>query len=140
MNAQGRINNLILRDTKVIREYRLYQISVMINLIIVIHFRHCLSGTGCDMFQIDSSNANQLKCTYFSNTPIKEMVNLYKYIRYLPQDLSDVQIYILHCSIPQENLIRNSDFYIKTHLRKLRFHKLFFIELYTKIIFYLINS
>ena len=54
------------------------------------------------------------------------MANLYKYIRYSPQDLSDVQIYILHCSIPQENLIKNSDFYIKTHLRKLRFHNQFF--------------
>ena len=54
------------------------------------------------------------------------MANLYKYIRYSPQDLSDVQIYILHCSIPQENLIKNSDFYIKTHLRKLPFHQYVF--------------
>ena len=87
-------------------------------MISIIEFRHCLLGTGCDMFQIDTSSAPQLKCTFFANTPMKTMVNLYKYIRYRPQSLSDVQIYILHCSIPQENVVKNSDFFTQTHLRK----------------------
>ena len=89
-----------------------------VDLISIIEFRHCLLGTGCDMFQIDTSSAPQLKCTFFANTPMKTMVNLYKYIRYRPQTLSDVQIYILHCSIPQENVVKNSDFFTQTHLRK----------------------
>ena len=116
-----------------------------VDLISIIEFRHCLLGTGCDMFQIDTSSAPQLKCTFFANTPMKTMVNLYKYIRYRPQTLSDVQIYILHCSIPQENVVKNSDFFTQTHLRKFSLKIWFlsyyflsiFLSLYKKLCYYL---
>ena len=82
------------------------------------------------MFQIDSSNSGQLKCTFFSNTPMKKMVHLYKYIKHSPQTSPNVQIYILHCSIPQENVVKNSDFFTHSHLRKLQFPNFFYNNSY----------
>ena len=60
--------------------------------------------------------ADNKYCAFLSNNPIKARQNSFKFIK-KTEDAFD-HLYILHCSTPQENVLKNSDFFTHSHLRK----------------------
>ena len=76
-------------------------------------------SSGCDVFQYRKSNG---KCLFSPNNPTKGRINLvqnYQGIlkKSFPEHVDEL-IYFLDCSTPQENILRNSDFFTHTYLRK----------------------
>jgi hypothetical protein len=77
-------------------------------------FRWCLLGVACDMFMY---NPKYTSCSFSPNQAMKR-VNIYELL--LPDIAYDPSnIYVLHCSTPQENWVHNSDPF--THSRERNF-------------------
>ena len=80
--------------------------------------RLCKVSSGCDVFHYRKDNGN---CRFSPNNPTKGRINLvhnYQGIlkRPFPNEVEEL-IFFLDCSTPQENILRNSDFFTHTHLR-----------------------
>ena len=76
-------------------------------------------SSGCDVFHYKKSDG---KCRFSPNNPTKGRINLVQNYQGILKrsSLADIDelIYFLDCSTPQENILRNSDFFTHTHLRK----------------------
>ena len=75
--------------------------------------RLCLLGSGCDMFQYYNK-----VCSFMPHNPLKGQ-NLF---RVLTQDPSNLQsIFVLECSVAQENIIYNNDLATQSYEGKICF-------------------
>ena len=75
--------------------------------------RRCLLGTACDWFLVTESGVS---CRFQSHVPFKGMVFPHKHVR---RDFDAKSLYILHCTTAQENVVKNTDFFTHSHIRKL---------------------
>ncbi len=103
-------------ETEEIDKRNYYQLVAGVNLERCI--RLCLLSTQCDMVEYWK---NGQWCTMFPNQPLKS-VNIHEVVvKASANDYYDV--YILHCSGGQENLIVNNDPFTHSRDRKQRFNQ-----------------
>ena len=67
-----------------------------------IFFRICMMGSNCDMFEYGPS-----RCAFFPHMAMKDQ-NLFKVIS-RDTSSSPGSIYVLQCSTPYENVLKNND-------------------------------
>jgi hypothetical protein len=81
----------------------------------LLFFRLCLLSRSCDMFEYASSS-----CSFYPNHQMKT-INIHRLVKI---DTSNAKnIYVLHCSTPQENWLLNSD--AATHSRERNYYRSF---------------
>ena len=73
-------------------------------------------SSGCDVFHYSKNNG---QCRFSPNNAMKNKFNpINKYQSIVKKPIaSEELIYFLDCATPQENILRNSDFFTHTHLR-----------------------
>ncbi len=64
----------------------------------------CLLGTNCDMFQYTASSSRQ--CLFFPHLSLKDQ-NLFRTI--VRDTTGGSSVYVLQCSAPYENVLKNND-------------------------------
>ena len=69
------------------------------------------------MFYIDTQTPDSLTCIFMPHNPIKDVQNIHKVIE-KSGNIND-HLYILHCSTPQENILKNSDWFTHSDFGKL---------------------
>ena len=70
-------------------------------------YRHCILGSGCDMFYLNTENK---ECQIMPHKRAKNLMNLNEVIE--ETGSKDDYLYILECSTAQENILRNNNFFL----------------------------